>query len=475
MLDSEMRSAILQLHQKGQGIRTIARALNISRNTVKSVLARGSSQMPEIIRASAAEPHREIIGQLYSSCAGNLVRVQEELQAEGINISYSTLTGYCRREGISQKPQKRTGHYDFQPGEEMQHDTSPHDVMIGDKKHKVQCASCVLCYSRKLYAQVYPTFNRFYCKCFLTEAIKYFGGGAARCMVDNTSVVVAAGSGKNAVMAPEMVAFGQRFGFVFEAHEKGDANRSARVEGPFYFIERNFYPGRKFTDFADLNRQLIAWCDVKAHRYLRELQSRPIDLYQTERLKLKPLPLYIPQVYALTSRIVSMDGDIHLHTNRYSVPDHYLGRRVQVRETLEKVGIYDGNRLVAEHPRQPEGARAYMICKQHRTAGGRPSHHLGTPVLGEEKVLRAAAPELDRLVTILRNSGLNHPLRQIRKLYRFYIDYPTEALCQAVDRAIQYGLSDLDRIEQMALRLIAGEYFRLDIDQKDDDDDNDDS
>jgi hypothetical protein len=94
-----------------------------------------------------------------------------------------------------------------------------------------------------MFAQVYTTFNRFYCKVFLTEAIKsFFQGAARRCMVDNTSVVIARGTGKNAIPAPEMKAFGDRFGFHFEAHEKGDANRSARVEGPFYYIERNFYP-----------------------------------------------------------------------------------------------------------------------------------------------------------------------------------------------------------------------------------------
>ena len=43
-----------------------------------------------------------------------------------------------------------------------------------------------------------------------------------------------------------MAAFGDRFGFKIEAHEKGDANRSARGEGPVYYIERNLYPGRNF-------------------------------------------------------------------------------------------------------------------------------------------------------------------------------------------------------------------------------------
>jgi hypothetical protein len=48
-------------------------------------------------------------------------------------------------------------------------------------------------------------------------------------MVDNTHVVAASGTGANMVPAPEMAAFGARLGFHFEAHELGDANRSARV------------------------------------------------------------------------------------------------------------------------------------------------------------------------------------------------------------------------------------------------------
>lgn len=54
-------------------------------------------------------------------------------------------------------------------------------------------------------------------------------------------LVVAHGTGKRAVIAPEMEAFGSRLGFVFVAHEKGDANRSAHVERQFDHIENNFY------------------------------------------------------------------------------------------------------------------------------------------------------------------------------------------------------------------------------------------
>ncbi len=42
-----------------------------------------------------------------------------------------------------------------------------------------------------------------------------------------------------------MEAFAERFGFAFMAHEKGDANRSARVERPFDYVENNFYADRE--------------------------------------------------------------------------------------------------------------------------------------------------------------------------------------------------------------------------------------
>src|SRR5947207_15525282 len=122
-----------------------------------------------------------------------------------------------------------------------------------------------------LFFQACPVFTRFYCKVFLTDALEYLTGAAATCLIDNTHVVVASGTGADMVPAPEMAAFAERLGFVFRAHEKGDANRSARVERPFDFIENNFLAGRRFADFDDLNRQAREFCDkvnAKTKRHL---------------------------------------------------------------------------------------------------------------------------------------------------------------------------------------------------------------
>src|SRR5438874_3071777 len=176
MLSQSQRTTILELHAQGVSKREIARVLNLSRLSVRKVLRANSAEVPKLLRPEKAEPYRQQILELLDSCKGNLVRVQEELAASGVHLSYSTMTAFCRRHGIGQQPIAPSGNYHFQPGEEMQHDTSPHELELSGKRRKVQTASAVLCYSRMLFFQMYPTFQRFDCKVFLTEALCYFGG-----------------------------------------------------------------------------------------------------------------------------------------------------------------------------------------------------------------------------------------------------------------------------------------------------------
>ena len=471
MIDSDIRTTVLHLrHVKGMGKRKIAKALGISRNSVRTIIARGTDQVPAVERDELAMPYIEEIRELYAECGGNQVRVAEELAARyQIELPYSTLTGFCRRQGIGTEPPVPKGRYRFEPGEETQHDTSPHDVVIGGRTQRIQCASAVLCFSRMLYAQAYPTFNRFYCKVFLTEAFESFGGATERVMIDNTHVIIAHGTGKNAVPAPEMEAFAERFDTTFVAHEVGDANRSARVEGPFYFIERNFYPGRTFESLADLNDQLRAWCEKKTHRFIRTIQARPIDLYQTERLRLKSLPAYIPEVYALHQRLVDLEGYVHLHTNCYSVSPKLIGRRLEVRETKDRVKLFDGPRRVAEHQRQLEGARVRSTLPEHCPKGRtRPRSQL-RPKLKEETLLRTLGQPFDDFLDLMRKKHGRSACR-VRRLHRIYMEYPTVAVQAALDQALTYGLTDLERLERMVLRHVAGNYFCLSMTDDDNSD-----
>jgi len=212
MLDLDTRTAILRLSAEGHDVRAIVRILKLSRGAVRKVLRSGVAEVPTLARDEQLDPHLERVRELHVSCKGNLVRVHEELAAENIEVGYSSLTSFCRRHEIGQPAKQRTGRYHFGPGEEMQHDTSPHVVMIDNMLTPVQCASLVQCYSRVLYAEVHTRWSRFECRAFLTEGLQYFGGAASRCMIDNSSVIIAYGRGPNAVPAAQMEALAERFG-----------------------------------------------------------------------------------------------------------------------------------------------------------------------------------------------------------------------------------------------------------------------
>jgi hypothetical protein len=385
--------------------------------------------------------------------------VVEILSGEGVAVGYSTLTRFCRRYGIGVRPKRPAGQYHFERGEEMQHDTSPHTVEVGGRRRSLHCASLVLCYSRLLFAQVYPRWSRFECKIFLTEALVYFQGSARRCMIDNSSVVLAGGSGRDALIAPELEAFGRRFGFTFVAHEVGDANRSARVERPFHYIEHNFYPGRSFAGLEDLNVQLRQWCQTVNDRPKRTLGGRPSEWFAAEKPALVALPSYIPEIYEPHLRRVDVEGYVSLHTNRYSVPVAWLGRRLEVRESKDQIRVFDGPRLVAVHERREPGAYLRITLPEHQD----PTRWKRAPLppLAEEPWLRSLSPELSQLVDALRRHYGGRAARAVRQLHRMALEYPSEVLIQAVQDALPYGLIDLHRIERMVLRRLAGPFFRL--------------
>lgn len=465
MLSQHLRTAILELHQKGVPKRRIARLLKIARNTVIKVIASQSNKPPPILRPEKAEPYRDQILDLHRRCRGNLVRVHEELIEQGAELSYPTLTRFCRQHGIGVKPNDPVGRYHFEPGQEIQHDTSPHRVEIGGTKQPVQTASAVLCYSRVLFFQCYPRFRRFECKVFLHDALEYIHGVAEVVMIDNTHLVVTSGTGAAMIPAPEMEAFASRYGFRFRAHEVGDVNRSARVERPFHYIENNFFAGRTFADWQELNEAARDWCDKVNGRYRRHLKARPSELFALERTRLRPLPEWVPEPEWLHDRIVDVHGYVTVHTNRYSAPADWIGRQVGVRETKERIEITLGRQSVS-HARVIGQRGKWNTLPEHR-AQRRRKQRDPPPELA---ALLERAPELAEYVEHLKKRRKKPLVLALRQLLRMLREYPREPLLDAVRAADHYGLYDLDRLENMVLRRIAQHFFPFHDDPGDQDD-----
>jgi len=311
-----------------------------------------------------------------------------------------------------------------------------------------------------LFFQFYPQFRRFECKVFLTEAFRYLDGVAQTCLIDNTHVVVLKGTGRDMIPVPEMAAFAERFGFTFVAHAVGDANRSGRVERMFRFIERGFLPGRHFTDWADANRHAREWCDRVNTRPKRHLRATPRELFATEHPALRRLPRWIPEPYLLHERLVDVEGYITLHTNHYSVPTAFIGRRLEVRETQNRVVMYEGPREVAAHDREVEPRNRHVFRPEHRPPRGQGWRHEREP-FPEEKDLLRLLPEIEAYLGGLKRRGKLQTTLALRQLLRMAREYPREPVLTAVQTAAHYGLYDLGRLERMVLRGLATTYFQL--------------
>ena len=388
------------------------------------------------------------------------MRIREILADEhGLVLPYSTLTRWVRQAGLRTPPQ-RAGEYHFEPGEEMQHDTSPHHVRVADKTVKAQCASLILAYSRRIFVQYFPRFTRFEAKHFLLEAARFMDGVCPRCIIDNTSVILARGSGPDAVMAPEMAAFAGALGFCFRAHAVGHSDRKGRVERPFAWIESNFLAGREFADFDDLNRRALIWCRETANaKPKRVLGMSPEAAYLIEKPHLRPLPAALPPVYEVFERIVDLHGFISVDTVRYSVPERLLGKPVTVYKHAGEIRIVHRGTEIAVHPRIVGVRDGRSVLPDHHRI---PSRAPRAPVL-EEQLLAGQSELLDRYAAALKQRAYGRGVRALRRLLELKRSYPEAPFLAALEQAMKYGLFDLGRLETLILKYVAGDFFALDL------------
>lgn len=211
MIEAEKRKAIFILHQEGLSDYELAGLFRVSRNTVREIVKQ-QGDMPTSVRSDKKEIDEELLRRLYTECNGYAERVYEKLvEEECIEVGYSTVTRMLRELGISVPEKQRCDEVPDQPGAEMQHDTSPYVVKLGERQVGVIASLLYLRYSKRRYLKFYRAFNRFKMKCFFHEALMFWQYSAPLCVIDNTNLARLRGIGKNAVMVKEMAEFGKRY------------------------------------------------------------------------------------------------------------------------------------------------------------------------------------------------------------------------------------------------------------------------
>ena len=457
MTPLEIRNSVHTLQQQNLSLREIARVLKLSRNTVRRIVREPKNRLDGTTAVRDEGVHKRL-GEVYARAQGNAVRMSQILQEEnGKQVAYSTLTRWVRDADL-RASLKRSGQYHFEPGQEMQHDTSPHKLEVAGKRVVAQCAGLTLAYSRRLFICYYPRFTRFEAKDFLVRAAQFMDGTCPRCVIDNTSVMVAGGAGCDAVFAPEMAAFARALGFHFMAHRVNNPDRKARIERPFAWIENNFMPGRSFSSFDDLNAQALKWClEVANVKPKRSLGMAPEAAYVMEKPYLRALPSVLPAVYEVLDRVVDLYGFVSVDTNRYSTPERLVGKQVTVYKHYASVEIHYKHSLVASHPRLVGVRDARNTLPGHHTI---PQRKAREPSL-QAQLLSAQGGVLEAYVKALVKHLNGRGTRALNRLLQMQRTYPAQPFLGALEQALKYGLFDLTRVQTLVLRHVAGDFFAM--------------
>ena len=454
MINQDKRAAIYRLHEEGMGVHKIARSLHVNRGTVREIIEQ-RGVMPESARKDRIDLDPELLVKLYKDCDGWVQRIHEILAEEkGVEIGYSTLTSKIRELELGTSKNQRSGQVPDKPGEEMQQDTSPYQVKLGDRLVLVQASLVYYRYSKIRYLRFYRSFNRFKMKCFFHEALTFWNYAAGICIIDNTNLARLHGTGKNAVIVPEMEQFAKQYGFAFVCHEIRHSNRKAGNERGFFTVVTNFFAGRKFEDMEDLNQQAFSWATVRsANRPTGKTRLIPAAAFEYEKPYLNELPVYVEPPYLVHQRRTDQYGYASFDGNFYWIPG--IKRfDVKVLQYSDYLRIYYKRKLLGEYEMPSEGVKNEKIYPKGQSKPKHQPKYRKKPTAHEEQVLRATSEEVNAYLNFAIKKGGRQKHRFIRQLYGLHRKLAPSLFIRTIKRALKYRITDAQTIERIAILLM---------------------
>jgi hypothetical protein len=417
--------------------------------------------MPVHTRQDKIQVDPDLLKRLYQECDGYAQRVHEKLvEDEHVQIQYSTLTRLLRELGLSRSQEPRCDRVPDEPGAEMQHDTTRYTILLGGARAMLVASLLYLRYSKRRYLRFYRTFQRFRMKCFLHEALMFWQHAAPVCIIDNTNLARLRGTGKDAVMAPEMEAFAKQYGFRFLCHEKNHPNRKAGEERSFWTVETNFLPGRHFQSLEDLNQQAFEWATVRMEqRPVAKSRLIPAQAFDHERQYLVKLPTQLPAPYLVHERDTDQYGYAAFDGNYYWVPGTSR-QEVKVFEYADRVKIYQHGQCVADYALPGDGVRNRAFSPEGMPQPARQPRNRKQPTHEEEKRLRAISATVDGYLNFALHAGVQ-PHRFVRDLFALSCRMTAAVFLETIERALHYQITDIETLRRIARLSISQQEFQL--------------
>jgi transposase len=351
---------------KGKSIKEIARALKISRNTVRKVLRSGEtsfsyeretqprpklgrwkSEIEKLLTANANATSRERL---------TLIRVYEELRALGYEGGYDAVRRYAKawnREHASATADAYVP-LSFAPGEAYQFDWSHEIVVMDGVTATVKVAHMRLCHSRMMFVRAYPRETQEMVFDAHDRAFAFFRGACTRGIYDNMKTAV------DAIFVGKERQYNRRFLQMCSHHlvepvacTPASGWEKGQVENQVGLVrERFFTPRLRFKNYDELNAWLLDKCIAyaKAHPHPERPDQTIWDVFEEERPQLVPHRGRFDGFHALPAS-VSKTCLVRFDTNKYSVNAKAVGRPVEIHAYADRLVIRQDGAVVAEHAR----------------------------------------------------------------------------------------------------------------------------
>ena len=354
MIDYETYCKIKDCHDRQHlTIAQTARALGMHAQTVakwvKIAQYRARHSAP---RTSRLDPFKAQVLRLLESHPYSAQQIFQRLREAGFDASLTIVKDYVRKV----RPPRREAFLKlaFAAGECAQVDWGEFgSIAVGSTRRRLSFFAMVLCYSRLLYVEftVSQTMEHFLA-CH-EHAFAHFHGCPARLMIDNLkSGVLQRVVGEAPMFNPRYVDFARHVGFEIVACNVAKGNEKGRVENAVGYVKKNFLAGLELSEFSAINPAAQLWQETIANvRIHGETHRRPVDLFEEEQPRLRPLNPMPYDVARIASVRASKQFRVRLDTNTYSVPAEYASTRVTLKAYPDRLCIYHQDKLIARHIR----------------------------------------------------------------------------------------------------------------------------
>lgn len=451
---------VVMLHRQKMSRRAIARALKVSRNTVRWILTEhsGARQAPHtalparrsIIRPSKLDPYRpQVDGLLTTYPDITAQRVFEILRERGFEGGYFGVKVLVRRIRPKPPPKPSLETPPREPGDMGECDWAEYPVVFTHAPPlTLQAFGYTLRFSTRKYYGFHEGNGLHPLMDGHVHAFERFKGAARRCKYDNQKPVVLRWEGGQPIYNPRFVDFATYYEYSPVACLPRKPNWKPRVERSFYELTLSFFKGRSFRDRADLDGQLTHWMDSIADlRPLKRMRRRTrLELFAEEQPLLRPLPRHPYDTARVLYKLCDIEGFIAWDGNWYSLPYEYVTEILPVRVTEHELFIYKADlTCIARHGLLPRGAQLQSVL-----AGHRPRHAEHGPDLDQLRRAFAAIDEraaafLDALEKAQPRSAGYHA----RKVLALRESWTSDDLARALAHALAYGAFEHQSVERI--------------------------